>query len=150
MAKGGLEWVHFFEIVFHVGVEVGVPLGIFREAASVNLDGGVAMGEDVVVDAIVESATDEDGEGAANEEVAQDGDAAGAVVEVDGDGVVIAEVVDVVVLNAGAAFGPVAAHVNGACLVGGEMGVVDVVVGDEVFVACNGDGAVWGVMDVVV
>lgn len=149
---GWFEWVDGFEGVFHGGVEVGVPDGFFAQAASVNLDGGVAVGEDVVVNAVVATTTDEDGEGAANKEVAEDGDAAGAVVEVDADcvGVFIAEVVDVVVLDAGATFGPVAAHVNGTCLVCFEACVVDVVVGYEVFVSGDGDGTVRGIVNVVV
>ena len=98
------------------------------------------MDEDVVVYAVVAAAADEDGAGAADKDVAKDGGAAGAVVHINACGscVVGAEVVEMVVLDLGAAFCPVAAyHIECTDIAGLEAGVMDVVVLDEVVVACE-------------
>ena len=60
------------------------------------------------------------------------------------------QVVEKVVLDADAAFGPIALHINSTHIFGFETDVMDVVVCDEMFVARKVNGRVWAVMDVVI
>lgn len=123
------------------------------ETATVDLDGGFAVDEDVILDEVVASAADESGAAGAIEEVAVDRDAAAEIVEIDAAYAVEAgadQVVKVVEAYDGSARGVVASNVDGADVTGFFGDMVDFVVFDEVVVAFEEERHVGRVVDEVV
>jgi hypothetical protein len=105
------------------------------------------MDKDVVFDAMVATATDEDCAGTTGEDIANNNAATGAIIHVDARRI---EIVKKIVLDANTAFGPIALHKNSTHIFGFETDVVDAVVSDEVFVSRKLNGRIGTVMDVVV